>query len=574
MNQKIKKNGWMYAGILLTWVICLVHFNPKLFTILSATESFITKTFFIIFIFFLNLFWLYGIFHCFFLIHRIFSKNQITPEKSAYFPHVSILYTTRNDFQEKAVLSCLKQAYPNFHVYILDDSTDNANKAVIDQFHYFHPEKTTIIRRQDRRGFKAGNLNNALRHHITDHKYFAVIDADEVIPPDFLQKLIPYFSLDDRIAFVQANHGQNPHQPSKFAQDLAMGINFHWDIYQQPRNNCGFVIFYGHGAIIRRDVWEKAGGFPEIVSEDLAFSTRIRQLGYRGHFVKEVNCYEDFPETYHQFRKRHEKWVKGACEYLHCEFLPFLFSKNITWPEKFDVLFSSFSLFIPALFLIYIFVANMILPMLLAEKHTISFSLFSYRFELMSGFFMEPYFKNIWTFDFYVITLIGMFAPIFCYLGKLFSHPRQILKLLFKSAVPYISLILVSTCGIMTYLFTKKAVFSATGDKTTIESLSNAKGKSAFWNRLHANHSLIFHLEWLLGLVLVLFSIKTMNFALLTIASCLIISPLIARYGWENRVISSLVSLPLFFVLLAFGGIGTGFLGIQGFSLCFLSLHF
>ena len=573
-ERQIKKSNWIYAGIVLSWVFCIVHFNPKLFSILDSGDSFIAKAFFVSFVFLLNLFWLYGIFHFFFLIYKIFSKKPPAPERTDHFPSVAILYTTRNDFQKRAVLSCLKQSYPSFHVFILDDSTDETYKAKIDYFHQAHPLQTTVIRRHDNRGFKAGNLNNALQNHATNYEYFAVVDADEVIPPDFLDKLIPYFGRDETIAFVQAHHEQNPRQPSKFARDLAVGIDFHWDVYQPPRNRHGFVIFYGHGAVIRRDVWEKVGGFPEIVSEDLAFSTRIRQIGYRGYFVRDVTCYEDFPETYRQFRKRHEKWVQGACEYIRHEFMPFVLSKRVTFAEKLDVLLAAFMLFIPAVFLVYIFIANAFLPMLMAEKHTLAISLFGQRFELMSAYFMEPRFKNLWTFDFYMITLIGMFSPIFCYFGSIFSHPKKIIRLLFKSAVPYISLILVCTCGILTYLFTRKAVFLTTGDKTTSSMGSEDFRSGGILRHLNANHPMVFHLEWLLGLILTYFSFKTMNFALLTISSCLILSPVIARYGWDSKAVSFLVSLPLFFVVLAFGCMGMGFLGIQGFSLYFLAFHF
>jgi len=142
--------------------------------------------------------------------------------------------------------------------------------------------------------------------------------------------------------------------------------------------------------------------------------------------VKDVHCYEEFPETYHQFRKRHEKWVKGDCEYLHHEFIPFLFSKQVTLTEKLDVLLACFSLFIPAVFLVYLFTANVLLPMLIAETHTVSINLFGHSIELMSGYFTEPYFKTLWTFDFFMITMIGMFAPIFCYFGKLFSQYHRI----------------------------------------------------------------------------------------------------------------------------------------------------
>jgi cellulose synthase/poly-beta-1,6-N-acetylglucosamine synthase-like glycosyltransferase len=570
----IRKSNAMYGNIILVWILCLIHFNPKLFSVLPNNAYITTKVTYCIFILFLNLFWLYGIYHCFFLLYKILPKKYRAPEGLKDFPRVAILYTTRNDFTERAALSCVRQQYPNFHVYLLDDSTDAFWKATVDQFHQAHPQHTTVIRRSDRQGFKAGNLNNALRHHARQYPYFAVIDADEVIPADFLVKLLPYFRRHENIAFVQAHHEQNPRQPSCFAQDLAPGITFYWDVYQPPRNEHGFVTFYGHGAIIRHDVWAKVGGFPEIVSEDLAFSTRIRQFGYHGYFVRDVTCYEDFPETYLQFRRRYEKWVKGACEYVHREFLPFLLSRHVTVPEKLDVLFSCMSLFLPSGFLVYIFIANALLPVLLAEKYTMTLTIFGYRFELLSVYFLEPNFKALWTPDFYVITIIGMFSSMFCYCVFLLAQPRKMVKLLLKSAVPYIALILVSACSIVAYVLTRKAVFLTTGDKTTQTLVGMQGGREGFIARLHANHPLVFHLEWIFGLTLTYFCFMTMNFALLTIASCLVLSPLIARYGWDNRTLSILASLPLFFVLMAFGSMGLGFIGIQGFSLHFLALHF
>lgn len=569
-----KKSNVVYIIIIAVWILCLLHFNPKLFGALTNEDPLYTKIIFLFFVAFLDLFWLYGIFHIVFLFYRFLKDKIHTIPRSSSYPSVAILYATRNDFQAKAVESCLRQSYPNYHVYILDDSTEPEYLKAIDRFWMENPKRCSIVRRKDRQGFKAGNLNNALRNHALEHDYFAVIDADEVIPEEFLSKMMPYFAIDESIAFVQANHEHNPEQPSKFAQDLSAGIDFHWDIYQRPRNRHGFVIFYGHGAVIRRDVWEKAGGFPEIVSEDLAFSTRVRQMGFRGYFVREVKCYEDFPETYLQFRKRQEKWVQGACEYLHREFLPFLFSRRVTFAEKMDVFLSLFALFIPAIFLAYLFVANAFLPMLLADQYTLSMTVFGKTFNLMPVYFFEPRFKNLWTLDFYFITILGMFSPMLCYLPKVFTQPIKIGRLLLKSTVPYISLILVSSCGIFKYIFTRKAVFLATGDQTTgCRTLGNLKAILSI-KQLHANNPLIFHCEWILGLILSYFSLVTKNFALLTISSCLILSPMIVRYKWENRAVSFLVSLPLFFVLLTFSGIGLGFMGIQGFSLCFLTFHF
>lgn len=561
----------MYYSIIVLWLAALLYFDPRLFRMMHGDVSFLAQVAFLLFVLLLNVFWLYGIYHCIVFVFKIFSRPPIKAVGSQGDPQVAILYATRNDFSEKAILSCVNQIYRNFHVFILDDSTSLIYKNNIDDFGERHRDKVKIVRRSEHVGFKAGNLNNALRNIVVDYPYFAVVDADEIIPDGFLSMLVPYFEIHQDLAFVQANHRQNPEQPSDFARDLSLGIDFHWNIYQPPRNNHGFVIFYGHGALIRRDVWEKVGGFPEIVSEDLAFATRARLIGYRGLFVEDVVCCEDFPETYQQFRIRHEKWVRGVCEYLHREFRPFWVSGKVSVAEKLDVLMSCVSLFLPTLFLVFLLVANAALPLLLAEKRMATAKFFGSEVDLIPAYHLEPLFRDMFTFDFYLITLVGMFAPIFPYLVAALKRPREVLGLLFKSTIPYISLMSVSTCAIILYWLTQKAIFVATGDK---DCALNPIRSPRLVERINANHPLVIGLEFTMGLVLVYLAAMTMNFALLGIATCLLLSSVIFYFGWENKLLRRIMFLPLSLVLLVFASMGFDIVGIQGFSMYFLAVHF
>src|SRR5438270_7485653 len=58
-------------------------------------------------------------------------SERDTSSMSEHLP-VAILYTTKNDFSERAVLSCVQQEYPRFHVFILDDSTDPSFQLLVD----------------------------------------------------------------------------------------------------------------------------------------------------------------------------------------------------------------------------------------------------------------------------------------------------------------------------------------------------------------------------------------------------------------------------------------------------------
>jgi cellulose synthase/poly-beta-1,6-N-acetylglucosamine synthase-like glycosyltransferase len=414
------KSNLMYLSLLTVWVLILLRFNPRLFSLFAEADgSLSAKITLTLFILCLYIFWLFGCYYIMLFVFTLLSKKILTlPSlKPSEQPKVAILYLTMNDFQYEAAFSCVTQEYQNYHLFILDDSNEKDTITEVDRFKEKFLEKVTVIRRKNRRGFKAGSINNALRNHILDFPYFAIIDSDGIIPNDFLKRLMPYFRLDEGVGFVQGSHRPNPTQKSKFASDLALGIIPLWTIYFGPRNDYGFVIFLGHGGIVRRDVWKIVGGFPEVVSEDLAFSSKIAELGYRGYFVGDIVSYEDFPESYPQLRKQQEKYVKGGCEYLH-KYLPsFLKSKSVTWFEKLDVLLSCSTLFLPAFYIFFLLIFCLMLPYFFAEIKPISLFLFDSQIRVGSTYVLKESFNSIWRWDFYIVTFLtsaqGMFLLLF-----------------------------------------------------------------------------------------------------------------------------------------------------------------
>jgi len=306
--REIEKSGWMYIVIGVVWILVVLWFDPRLFVLLHRTHNDSGKILILLFMLTLDLFWLFGCYYLFHFVFTLISPRTIPPAGvDDQKPQVAILYLTMNDFDVAAAESCAHQNYPHFHLYLLDDSTTVEGRKAVEQFHERFPELTTIVRRQNRKGYKAGSINNALCTTVLDCEYFAVIDSDGVIPSDFVTRMLPYFRLDPQIGFLQARNVPNPVQRTKFASDLALGITPLWTSYFGPRNKYGFVPFLGHSGLISRKLWEKTGGMPEVVSEDLAFSTKAAELGYRGHYVHDVFAQEQFPETYPQLRRQQEK---------------------------------------------------------------------------------------------------------------------------------------------------------------------------------------------------------------------------------------------------------------------------
>lgn len=465
--RKIRKSSLLITLTLSSWLLILLYFNPRLLAILHGPESIFAKLFIIIFTISLDIFWFYTVYHLYVITFSYFVKEEKKPDiKLDKPPPVALLYTTHNDFREESVLSCLDQNYTNYHVFILDDSTEKQFIKKIDNFCSQHKDKVSTVRRKTRKGYKAGNINNGLAKIKDEYPYFSILDADTIIPKDFITKLLPYLISDSKLAYVQARQVANPHQESPFASDMAYNIELHYRNYLHPKNRFGFVMFYGHGGILRTNAWEEVGGFPEVATEDLAYSALVRMKGYHGKYVPEVQCYEDFPPTYKQFRKRNEKWVRGTTEFLFKIYPKFVKSKEVNWVEKVDVFACGLSLLLSTPFLLFIIAVGGVLP------------LFYSFFQVTGPMFLTPVPANntfmmaasgirynvFWSWDFFILMMFMIFYPLLPVFIGLIKKPVKMFRYMAVSTFVFLSVVLDSTVNLIAYLITKKALFPVTGD--------------------------------------------------------------------------------------------------------------
>ncbi len=272
-------------------------------------------------------------------------------------PRVAVLYCTFNDFDRGSAGSLLDLTYENLEIWVLDDSTRPGPRAEVDAFALRAKAAGTpirVLRRNERRGFKAGAINEALRLLPSEVRYVALADADERLAADFVEGTLRQFA-DDKVAFVQANHRCYNTEGNWFTRYLGVGVDLHWRHYQPYRNRYGTVNMLGHGAIVRRDVLERLGGFPEVTCEDLAFTVAAKMAGYRGVFARDVVCGETFPEDFAAMRRRHLRWSWATVEFLRRNLIPLLRSR-VPLHQKLDLILPSINL--PAVFLLVAFLAT------------------------------------------------------------------------------------------------------------------------------------------------------------------------------------------------------------------------
>jgi cellulose synthase/poly-beta-1,6-N-acetylglucosamine synthase-like glycosyltransferase len=367
-RRKAMKSPQLYLFILGLWgALMYVLWSGAHAAIADAlTRSTLIGSMVVATLLFISYFWLNGVKDVVYTAHYhlFFRKSPRLPEvgvwkrRYGWEPRVLLLYCTYNDFNADSLESSMRQNYSNFETFVLDDSTKDEYKEEVDSF--AARTGAVVIRRSDRSGFKAGNLNHFLRQ--ADYDYFVILDSDEIIPPDFVSRTLDYFVDAPCVGIVQANHRATRNR-TPFMRMFARGVDSHWPTYQLVKDRHGFMSLLGHGAMVSRTCYEAANGFPHVVAEDICFSIAAREAGYYTIFALDVVCEEEYPPDYMAFKKRHGKWTEGNMEFIRKNTWK-IFTGKMKWYEKLDIVLFTYSLPLTALFSVYVVINVVAFPLL------------------------------------------------------------------------------------------------------------------------------------------------------------------------------------------------------------------
>lgn len=199
-------------------------------------------------------------------------------------------------------------------IYILDDSTDEKIKEKIDRYSEEHG--FIVIRRDNRRGYKAGAINNWLRKYGSNYELLMIVDADQRIVPGIFEKALPLFD-DSDVAFVQF---------PQYYSDIDNTVALSAQIQQIPflrvtmrgrdLNETAFSL--GSGTIYRiRHLMEIGGLYEETVTEDIATSIRLHEKGYRSRYVDlPFVWYGVPPKTLGGYISQQNRWALGSYQVI------------------------------------------------------------------------------------------------------------------------------------------------------------------------------------------------------------------------------------------------------------------
>lgn len=150
-----------------------------------------------------------------------------------------------------------------------------------------------LVRPERNLGF-AGGVNLGARH--LDAPFLALVNSDAVVADDALDKLVRAAAMDGvGIASGSIRLADDPSRMNSAGNPVhVLGLSWAGGLGEPATDHataCDVASASGAGLVLRRDLWEKLGGFPPeffAYQEDLELSWRTWQSGLRVRYVPEA----------------------------------------------------------------------------------------------------------------------------------------------------------------------------------------------------------------------------------------------------------------------------------------------
>ncbi len=281
--------------------------------------------------------------HRYVMVWLYYRHKEETPKPKVWFkelPPVTVQLPIFNEMYvtERLVDAVCKLDYPRhlLEIQVLDDSTDETVEIARRKVAEKRAEgfDITFIHRTDRTGYKAGALENGLRH--TKNEFVAVFDADFLPRADFLQQTIHFFA-NPHIGMVQARWDHINRDWSWLTRIQAIMLDAHFVLEHTARNRSGrFFNFNGTAGIWRKQAITDGGGWQhDTLTEDLDLSYRSQLKGWEFVYLKDLASPSELPGDINAFKTQQHRWAKGGVQ-TALKLLPTIWSSKVPLKIKME----------------------------------------------------------------------------------------------------------------------------------------------------------------------------------------------------------------------------------------------
>jgi peptidoglycan-N-acetylglucosamine deacetylase len=237
---------------------------------------------------------------------------------ASYKPSVAVLIPAYNEEKviERTVRAALNSNYPNLRVIVIDDgSKDRTLEVAHDAFAEEAAAGRVLILTKPNSG-KAEALNYGIEH-IDDEELFVGIDADTIIAPDAIARLVPHF-VNPKVGAIAGN-AKVGNRVNLWTRWQALEYITSQNFERRALDVLGAVsVVPGAIGAWRVSAVREAGGFhTDTVAEDADLTMALLRLGYRVEYEDMALAYTEAPTNANGLMRQRFRWSFGVLQAVY-----------------------------------------------------------------------------------------------------------------------------------------------------------------------------------------------------------------------------------------------------------------
>ncbi|HKT87489.1 MAG TPA: glycosyltransferase, partial [Candidatus Sulfotelmatobacter sp.] len=249
------------------------------------------------------------------LHEKIFGKPA---EVASYKPKVAVLIPAYNEEKviERTVRGALNSDYRNLRVIVIDDgSKDRTLEVARDAFKAESAAGRVLILTKKNAG-KAEALNYGIEH-IGDAELFVGIDADTIIAPDAISRLVPHF-INPKVGAIAGN-AKVGNRVNLWTRWQALEYITSQNFERRALDVLGAVsVVPGAIGAWRVTAVREAGGYHlDTVAEDADLTMALLRMGYRVEYEDMALAYTEAPTNANGLMRQRFRWSFGILQAVY-----------------------------------------------------------------------------------------------------------------------------------------------------------------------------------------------------------------------------------------------------------------
>ncbi len=225
--------------------------------------------------------------------------------------------------------------YPSekIHLYICDDVPDPFDKIEVQRV-CSSADNVSYVSRYNRRGYKAGAVNNVLRRVTSE--YVICLDADHLPRRNLVKQLVQSIRSSDKdfLMFPQYFRNENENNITR-TTSLMQKVDYVFDRFARTVTNSAFCVTTNW--IANTSVLRAIGGLDETtITEDLATGIVAHANGCKIGVIEDALAFGLTPNKLDAWRKQQYRWSYGTFHVARTVFKHYW--RSLSFSQLFDYL--------------------------------------------------------------------------------------------------------------------------------------------------------------------------------------------------------------------------------------------